>query len=119
VLTAKTIDLNYKNTLKGESSVFISKPDPATDIADAYLVQIKPDTRHEEGGLIYYRGEIAYFEIDSRLEVPTNSLHVVYSADGLVMLDPLTQRFEIGWGAGQQEFVMTRVADPKSKKTLP
>ena len=109
----KTFDAEFKRAevaqvydllLKGRAFVYLVKSPPGGDVFELYWVTPDASTRREGGGLVAYRAQVVRARV--RRDQPTDvaALKVVFSTDGMVMLDTATRRWQVGWGREAAEY---------------
>lgn len=102
-LQLKTDDLNFKNLKKEKTAALFGEKNDRSKTRDVFVVVPRKGTRKEEAGLIWYSAEIVYLQIDEKMKEPVQYLGLVHAAQGTVLLDTASERFELGWAGGQED----------------
>lgn len=104
----------YEQLLKGKTFVYIPAPKRGEETMEVFWVIPAATGQKAEGGVTAYRAEVLYMRINREQPQEVSSLKVVFSRDGMVMLDTAARKWQVGWGAQAAEYDMRRVAAVKS-----
>jgi hypothetical protein len=97
----------FAKLLKGETKIYIEKGLPSVYDLEAYWVIPDQKSKVQYGEVVYFKATVIYFRIPRSGSGTT--MTVLRSDDGMVSLDTLTKRWQVGWGERRMVYTLNRV----------
>lgn len=112
-LSANVAPLSYKTLLVGQPGFYIYQENKDDKVLDVYWITPNVATKKEEGGIVYYTTDIVYTQIDLNQKNAVQSVTIVHSDVGTVMLDSQSKEWQAGWPEHSETSNLVRVAAQK------
>jgi hypothetical protein len=104
----------YEQLSKGRPYVYIQNPARGQNVLDVFWVTPELATQKAVGGLVAYRAHVLYMRLNREQPSDVPSIKIVFSKDGMVLLDAMTRRWQVGWGTEFAEHEMVRAASTRN-----
>ena len=110
IIKSKAKPMEFQDLLEGLPGIYV-RPNPTNPkLLDVFWLRPKMQTKQEGGGMVWYTSEIYYSLFDAtQKKVKANTVRLIHSDEGSVMLDLQTGLFQVGWPASPREVVFTRI----------
>lgn len=104
-------DLSFEKLMAAESGLYISTAALYANLTEVYWVQADASTRQEAADLVWFNAEVFFTRIDAQSKDKAQQITLEHCAQGTVMLDVQTKRWQVGCSAGQDEFRFLRTGN--------
>jgi hypothetical protein len=109
VLASKVRPLAYADLEKGLPGIYV-QPNPTNPkLLDIFWLRPKLETKQSQAGITWYTTEIYYSLFDANQKAKLESVRLIYSNEGTVMLDGPTKTWQVGWPPSPRQVVFTRI----------
>jgi len=106
-------ELKFEEVSKAQSGIFMRAVPGDEKAFDVFMLNPKPETRKEGGGLIWMQAEVQYGRFRSDIKEKVNEIQILQSQEALLQLDTVEKKWQIGWPPGA--LILNFVRKPESR----
>lgn len=108
-IDSKASDLKFESLEKGIAGIYVSTSPVSENKLEVYWVNPDLSTRQEAAGLVWVSSEVIYTLFDLSQKDDVREIELSHCEKGTVLLDTLSQRYQIGCPAEIEFYKLTRV----------
>lgn len=100
--------LSIEDLTQGEEGIFYATESTSGSFADVFWVRPSSEVRNENG-FLWRESEVLYTSLDLNRRTPAESLHTLYCEDGEILVDLISQNWQIGCPPTAKTLILQRV----------